>query len=987
MTSACGTDAATLWDLVDGALDEPTAAALCKHIAACTPCRDRLAEIERLDAGLAEIAAVTTLSPPQSIAGYRIIRRLGAGGMGIVYEARQPRPDRPVAIKIMRTDGVDDARRLRAFRREIEALGRLSHPSIATVYDAGRTDDGRFYLVMELVRGQRLDRYCAAAALDLRARVELVAAIADAVQFAHEQGIVHRDLKPGNVLVDERGVPHVLDFGLAKFLDADNDVTASASATALGPPAGTLPYIAPERLCGVAGAGDHLQADVYALGVVLYELATGRRPFQFGRDTTPHAAARIVAAMDPPHPSRIAATVPRPLGDVIATATARDAHRRYRTVAELRDDLRRFLAGDPVAARPPGLLHLGRRFLARRGRTLAALAAACLFVVLAVGWIREASSRRGEPAQSHLAIPRAQSKFFNFGRQIDFTADGARAAHLQHQPRQGWSISIWHRETSTSTPLDLPPARRNSPRWSPDGQRLAMLGSGPGPTWHLALLHIATGELTELYRATDSLRQPHDLCWTPDGQRVTFVTRGCEIYDVTLDGALTRWQFTTTNDRCRLGGYTPDARWLLAEFVAPQTDAAADLWVVPRGGGRALQLTHTARQEHSATFDPEGEAVWFVADEADESNVYRLPFDPSLGSAAASPKPITRVRGRRLRDLDFVGGHDLVFRVDHTQHEIWVEEPGRPPRPVARGSQPVLSPSADTLYYVDDSQALCAIDLEGAAVPRRLADHVRVARGEPNQQPLYDVDATGRRVAFCGAEGGAFGVFLVHDAEPPRRLAATTLPVTPRWSPDGARVAYIDGRRVVVLDLGTGASRELAASVWGWEEWTVRWSPNGELLMAVGYDRPVQRPMHLNTIFIVDPTTGEARRLTPVGDDYKENVEWHPDGSRLTCLAYAETGERIVDVWLDGRPATVLFDEPGHCPFHGAWSPSGNEYVFWCSGGDRCESRLHVVQADGRVRYADHGYTQPPNPRARVDVVVGVRLRVAEHFEQLHGVR
>jgi len=214
-------------------------------------------------------------SHPASIGRYRIRRLIGEGGMGTVYEAEQDHPRRVVALKVLKSPlaGAEEHRR---FARESEALGRLQHPGIARIYDAGTAETAwgpQPYLALEFIEGPSLTEYARAHNLGVAKRVQLMAAVCDAVDHAHRRGIVHRDLKAANILVDDRGQPKVLDFGIARMLDADDP--RSTNVTRLGDVIGTLAYMSPEQMNADLTHVD-ARSDVYSLGVVMYELLTGR---------------------------------------------------------------------------------------------------------------------------------------------------------------------------------------------------------------------------------------------------------------------------------------------------------------------------------------------------------------------------------------------------------------------------------------------------------------------------------------------------------------------------------------------------------------------------------------------------------------------------------------------------------------------------------------------------------------------------------------
>lgn len=338
-----------------------------------------------LDARAGEAIAreARTLDPdelPASIGGYRVLRRIGAGGMGIVYEAEQRQPARRVALKVVRP-GLATEATLRRFRYEAQVLGWLDHPGIARIYEAGTEDEGsgpQPWFAMELVDGEPLTRFAEGRDLDLAGRLDLLAQVCDAVHHAHQKGVIHRDLKPSNVLVDAEGRPKVLDFGVARV--TDHDLGTSTLQTLEGELIGTLPYMSPEQVEADPGRLD-LRSDVYALGVIAYELLSGRLPHDLEAKRLAAAARTIVED----EPSTLGTLDPRLRGDVetiVAKAIEKDATRRYASAEELASDLRRFLGNEPIEARPPSAAYQLRKF-ARRNRALVG-AIVAVFVVLVV---------------------------------------------------------------------------------------------------------------------------------------------------------------------------------------------------------------------------------------------------------------------------------------------------------------------------------------------------------------------------------------------------------------------------------------------------------------------------------------------------------------------------------------------------------------------------------------------------------------------------
>ena len=309
------------------------------------------------------------LAEEPALARYKIVRRLGAGGMGVVYEAEQRNPQRSVALKVLPGSFVSD-RSLRMFGREAQVLGRLSHPSIARILEAGTYashGELRPFFAMELVDGLPLTEYAQRVDLRLRQRLELLATVCDAVQHAHQMGVVHRDLKPANVLVTADGTPKVLDFGVARIFD---DEAGGTVQTQVAEVVGTLPYISPEQLSGDPLEVD-TRTDVYALGVMLFELLAGRSPFEVAT----RSVAEAIKLVEQQQPIPLGSLDARLSGDleVIANkALAKEKDQRYESAAALADDLRRFLRFEPIAARPPSTVYYLRRF-ARRNRAIVAV--------------------------------------------------------------------------------------------------------------------------------------------------------------------------------------------------------------------------------------------------------------------------------------------------------------------------------------------------------------------------------------------------------------------------------------------------------------------------------------------------------------------------------------------------------------------------------------------------------------------------------------
>ena len=327
-------------------------------------------------------ATAPEIGPPQ-ISGYEILGVLGRGGVGVVYKAVHLRLNRAVALKMLLAGAVATRAERHRFSRESEVVASLRHPNIVQVYDTGDLD-GRPYFTMEFVEGGSLAEKIAGTPRPARQAAELVATLADAMEEAHRGGVVHRDLKPSNILLTADGTPKIGDFGLARHLEVGPSLTQSGAAL------GTPSYMAPEQARGKSGEAGPL-ADLYALGAVLYELLTGRPPF---RAESAAETLHQVMTRDPVPPSRLNAKVPRDLETICLKCLRKEPQSRYLGAAALAEDLRRFLGGETIAARPENLpRRLVRRVRRRPILSTTIAVAALLAVTMVVGGLRLIADR------------------------------------------------------------------------------------------------------------------------------------------------------------------------------------------------------------------------------------------------------------------------------------------------------------------------------------------------------------------------------------------------------------------------------------------------------------------------------------------------------------------------------------------------------------------------------------------------------------------
>ncbi len=319
---------------------------------------------------------------PRRVGKFELLEELGRGSFGHVFRARDSELGRTVAIKMLRAGRLAGREEVERLAREARSAAQLQHPSLVALYETGQTDDGLFYLVEEFVQGETLTARLRAGPVGLRAAAELVARVAEALDYAHRHGVVHRDVKPSNIQIDADGRPHLMDFGLAKRTADESSMTVD------GDLVGTPAYLSPEQARGEGNAADG-RADIYSLGVILYELMTGERPFRGNR---PMLLLQVLR--DEPRPPRqLNDKVPRDLETVCLKAMAKVPTRRYATAQELADDLRRYLRGEPIWARPVGRVERLWRWCRRNPVAAGLLLAVSLGSAFGLWWLSRLSDR------------------------------------------------------------------------------------------------------------------------------------------------------------------------------------------------------------------------------------------------------------------------------------------------------------------------------------------------------------------------------------------------------------------------------------------------------------------------------------------------------------------------------------------------------------------------------------------------------------------
>lgn len=853
------------------------------------------------------------------IGPYRIVCRIGAGGMGEVYLAEDTRLRRKVALKTFTRAVIGGADARKRLLREARAIAALNHPNIAAIYDIIDTEE-RTHIVMEYVPGETLAARIAGGPLIPEEVIKVGIQLSEALATAHARGVIHRDLKPSNLLLTPEGTVKILDFGLARIErvhSLGSDSMLSSDLTPEGRLVGTPPYLPPEH---ILGSGLDARSDIYSLGVVLFEALTGRRPFE-GKD--PHSLAKAIVSGPTPSVRDLNPAVPADLDALVSRTMAKDPQHRHASASQVAEELRQLAVS---GTRPTLSADFQSPWMPWGFRALST--ALVVIGVVAAGVI---VVRRSLASPLPSSTPHQVTSARGWEAEPALSPDGSLIAYTSDEAGQP---DIWLLDSHEGSTLRLTndPAVEGSPSWFPDGTALAFVSNRGGRSSVWKVPRLGGSPILLVANAADP-------AVSPNGRHIAFTRqgpRGSRIFEAALGDHESIRRLTSDADGLwshRHPAWSPDGESLC--YSAQQ-----DLWIVASGGGPARRLTRDDEVDTECVWSPSGRYVYFSSYRGGTLAIWRV---PSKGGPAervtqggSEAHPSLSRDGRRLAYSTFLRNPDIVLRDMTTGEEqrigglrdeisaafcpdqravvfdsnrlggrsnLWLQPIGPTG---ALGAERRLTDHTGSV-----SHPACSPDGHWVAYYRILAGQrdVWVAPTDGGFAEQFTSDAAadihpdwspdGSRIAFVSERGGGSHIWIepVADGRPAgaaRQLTFGTLAaLAPAWSPDRTAIAFIGAMEgeesdVWIVPAAGGAPRRVTH---GASAQRVRWDRSSGLLIVSGqWDSP---NLLLRRIQPDDGSEGEVLPRILLQPDYPD-FDPSPDGKWLVFTRE----ERRGDVWV-----------------------------------------------------------------------------------------
>jgi Tol biopolymer transport system component len=857
------------------------------------------------------------LSAGDRLGPYDILGAIGAGGMGEVYRARDPRLNRDVAIKVLPDVGAGDPDRRERFVREARAIAALNHPNIVTIHSVEEAE-GRIFLTMEIVEGRSLADLLAKGALPLDAVLKVAIAVADAIAAAHQKGITHRDLKPANVMLgegDQAGRVKVLDFGLAKLAEAPLDVSGLRTTAAADPITGegrilgTVAYMSPEQ---AQGKPIDARSDLFSLGVLLFEMATGQRPF------TGETSMSVISSIlkdTPRSVSDLNAALPRDLGRIVRRALAKDPERRYQTAKDLRNDLEELKASLDSGELDAPAAPVSRPTTTRR-RWLAVAAVIAAVIVGAGVYVWRSAAARPAPFE------RVEIRRLTTSGTAQMAAISPDGRYIVHVHDEGGQRSLWMRQIATGSNVQIAPPSDDSYlglAFSPDATFVFFSRGRPGTPAALYQMPVLGGPAR---RIRDRVGQ---IAISPDGSRIAYSRRESPaspavLMTVDVDGADEReLARLDAPDFFNAPSWSPDGSLVAVTVQRFEGSYHGSVFVIPAGGG-------SLRQVGSRVWYAVRDVVWvspsslalIAADQTEFPDGYQV---WSMSHPAGDVRKITNGLNSHSGLSAAADGSSLVTVLRDPTSTLWVS----PADNLSGGRQITTGPSRRDRFpaWTPDGRLVHTAFGNGREVWIREADG-------SGARPLVGDKGLATHVSVCGDsrvvftsdrgggphvwQAGLDGSDLRQLVDLPRGESHTAC------SRDGQIVVFVayDGRRL--MSIGPNGPEPLDDT--GHPATWPAVSPDSRWIAYSRADAPGSTAAHLAVIPAAGSGTPRrfdfaqgSRNLRPLG--------WRPDS---TAITYVVSSRGVDTIWRQpiagGAPTPLATFSSGQLYEH-AWSADG----------------------------------------------------------------
>jgi len=827
----------------------------------------------------------------RTLSHYQIVERIAAGGMGVVYRARDLRLKRDVALKVLPPETLADEKSRHRFRREALTLSRLNHPHVGTIFDSD-SQEGVDFLVMEYVAGPWLEDRLRGGPLPEGEVLRIGAQIADALEAAHHEGVIHRDLKPANIGLTPDGHVKVLDFGLARFLKPVSDDSTTESGEDTRGMAGTIPYMAPEQLLGTALDA---RVDIFALGVILYRMSVGHLPFDEKNST---ALANQILNADPPAPMHVNPRISPRLQEIILRCLEKDPAYRYQTASDLKADLnrrRKELESGVVSTRTKPVRTTGgvdRTWV----RTAAYLGVAIVVVVVALLVFR------GKGIV--LPIPRYTQMTF-IGNAVDpaLSPDGTSFAYVDQTNPDRHRVMIRDIREGRALEVFASPFCRDL-RWSPDGSAILCWAQGDSTLQTYVIPRL--GGSPRIFPVAGVAH-----AWSPDGMEFVSLQRGRGRITVTdtRTGA-------STNSSLGNAFTALDVDWSPTEsLLVLQADGTGthDLWTLRPSGALIQKVLEEHAPIESPRWSHQGDAVYFLRANGSTMELCRLAVTPE---GHKDHKPAVLLSGIQpgsglsfsRDDKTMLYGYDLV------QSNLWLFErregsPKLPPK-VTRlttgtgfDGYPSISPDGRSVAFVRGRGTPANL----VTIPIRGGDEAQLTFSS-SMKTCPSWSPGGDEIAFESNEGGPWRVWTVNAHGGPSKGLEYTHPAEWEallaWAP-GRQIAYQSpGRRsLVAADVASGIERGLVPFDSAVNVMTPQWSPDGERLAFLRWWSPSRAALCVRSVR--DSSTTSVHEGVP-----GFAVGWSRDGRSIYVWDPQERSERISAIPTGGGAPRTVMDIP-----------------------------------------------------------------------------